>query len=85
MDEQDVRLDNLSRSISRQRDISLQIGDELDVHTGLLDGLDHDLDNTDSRLRAARRGLERFAKGAKANGMVISRANVLHQIEICLA
>lgn len=68
MDEQDVRLDELSHSITRQRDISLQINDELDVHTGLLEGLDHDLDRTDSRLTNARRRLDRVARGAKENG-----------------
>lgn len=68
MDDQDVHLDELSRSITRQRDISLQIGDELDVHTGLLEGLDHDLDRTDSRLTGARRRLDRVARGAKENG-----------------
>ena len=68
MDEQDVHLDELSRSIGRQRDISLQINDELDVHTGLLEGLDHDLDRTDSRLTGARRRLDRVARGAKENG-----------------
>ena len=68
MDHQDVHLDELSRSITRQRDISLQINDELDVHTGLLEGLDHDLDRTDSRLTNARRKLDRVARGAKENG-----------------
>lgn len=68
MDDQDVHLDELSRSITRQRDISLQINDELDVHTGLLEGLDHDLDRTDSRLTNARRKLDRVARGAKENG-----------------
>ena len=68
MDDQDVHLDELSRSITRQRDISLQINDELDVHTGLLEGLDHDLDRTDTRLTNARRRLDRVAKGAKENG-----------------
>ncbi|KAH9919499.1 uncharacterized protein BXZ73DRAFT_104978 [Epithele typhae] len=71
MDDQDVRLDELSRSVSRQHDISLQIGDELDVHTGLLEGLDHDLDHTDTRLRGARRRLGRVAQGAKENGSVL--------------
>ena len=68
MDNQDVHLDELSRSITRQRDISLQINDELDVHTGLLEGLDHDLDRTDSRLTGARRRLDKVARGARENG-----------------
>ncbi|CDO75379.1 hypothetical protein BN946_scf184335.g5 [Trametes cinnabarina] len=71
MEHQDVHLDDLSRSISRQRDISLQINDELDVHTGLLEGLDLDLDRTDSRLTHARRRLDRVARGAKENGSTL--------------
>lgn len=79
MDDQDVHLDNLSRSITRQRDISLQINDELDVHTGLLEGLDHDLDRTDSRLTGARRRLDRVAKGAKENGTCPLHSGCLKQ------
>lgn len=67
MDEQDVHLDRLSHSINRQRDLSLQINDELEVHTGLLEGLDRDLDGTGERMRSARRRLDRVAKGAKEN------------------
>ncbi|RDX54451.1 hypothetical protein OH76DRAFT_962955 [Lentinus brumalis] len=69
MDDQDVHLDELSRSINRQRDLSLQINDELDVHTGLLEGLDYDMDRTGSNLTSARRRLDRVARGAKENGM----------------
>jgi len=72
MDEQDDRLDHLSQSISRQHHISLQINDELDTHTGLLEGLDHDLDRTQSRMGSARRRLERVARGAKANGSSVT-------------
>ncbi|KAI0696777.1 hypothetical protein C8T65DRAFT_641504 [Cerioporus squamosus] len=71
MDVQDVHLDELSHSITRQRDLSLQINDELDVHTGLLEGLDHDLDRTDSRLTNARRRLDKVARGAKENGSTV--------------
>jgi len=67
MDEQDAHLDNLSHSIGRQRDISIQIGDELEVHTGLLEDLDHGLDHTGDRLTGARRRLERFSRGVKGN------------------
>jgi len=47
--------------------MSLQINDELDVHHGLLEELDTDLDRTESRLGNARRKLDRVAKGAKNN------------------
>lgn len=66
--EQDTHLDRLSNSIRNQRDISLQIGDELDVHTGLLESLDHELDSTSDRLGRARRRLDHVAHGAKENG-----------------
>lgn len=68
MNEQDVHLDSLSQSIGRQHHLSLQINDELDVHTGLLQGLDEELDGTQRRLSGARRGLGRVARGAKENG-----------------
>ena len=75
--DQDLHLENLSRSVNRQRDISIQINDELDVHTGLLQELDHDLDRTESRLGGARRQLERVAKGARNNGTSSS-----HQVSV---
>jgi syntaxin 8 len=66
--DQDVHLDSLSRSITRQRDLSMQINDELEVHTGLLEELDHDLDDTGNRLGRARQRLGRVANGAKEHG-----------------
>jgi len=49
----------------------LQINDELDVHHGLLQELDTDIDRTDSRLRKARRKLDVVAKGVKENGALV--------------
>ncbi|KAF7369046.1 t-SNARE coiled-coil-like proteiny domain-containing protein [Mycena venus] len=72
MDQQDSQLDMLSHSINRQRDLSLQINDELEVHTGLLEELDTDLGHTDSLLSGARRRLDRVAKGAKNNGSTVT-------------
>lgn len=67
LSEQDSHLDQLSQSINRQHHISLQINDELDVHSGLLEELDTDIDRTHSRLGNARRRLDRVATGAKEN------------------
>ena len=72
MDEQDVRLDELAHSIGRQRDLSLQINDELEVHHGLLEAMDEEVDRTSSRLSQARRKLDRVARGAKENSMSLS-------------
>ncbi|KAG2148215.1 uncharacterized protein EDB93DRAFT_1145135 [Suillus bovinus] len=74
MDAQDAHLDHLSSSIGRQHHISLQIGDELEVHTGLLDALDTELDGTGARMSNARRKLERVAQGAKRNGSTVTIA-----------
>lgn len=72
MDEQDEHLDRLSQSVGRQHHISLQINDELDVHTGLLQELDTDLDQTGNRLTGARRRLDRVARGAKENSSAMA-------------
>ncbi|KAJ7595953.1 syntaxin-like protein [Mycena floridula] len=71
MEEQDQRLDTLSHSISRQHHISLQINDELETHTGLLQELDSEMDRTESRLTGARRRLDKVAQGAKKNGSTV--------------
>jgi len=47
----------------------MQINDELEIHTGLLEELDHDLDGTGSRLGRARQRLGRVANGAREHGM----------------
>ncbi|GLB41053.1 hypothetical protein LshimejAT787_0902680 [Lyophyllum shimeji] len=72
MDEQDNHLDMLSHSVTRQHHISLQINDELDVHSGLLEELDTELDRTESRLTGARRRLDQVARGAKNNGSTVT-------------
>ncbi|KAN0126033.1 hypothetical protein V8E52_001240 [Russula decolorans] len=74
MDDQDVHLDTLSRSITRQHDLSMHINDELEVHTGLLEELDHDLDDTGIRLGRARQRLGRVANGAKEHGSALTIA-----------
>ncbi|KAL4063670.1 hypothetical protein J3A83DRAFT_4283986 [Scleroderma citrinum] len=72
MEVQDTHLEHLSSSIGRQHHISLQINDELEAHTGLLDELDTELDGTNSRIRKARRRLDRVARGAKENGSTVA-------------
>lgn len=66
-----MHLDQLSSSVYRQHHLSLQINDELDVHTGLLDALDTELDGTGARMASARRRLARVARGAKENGTYV--------------
>ncbi|KAF8132321.1 hypothetical protein EV363DRAFT_1327646 [Boletus edulis] len=70
--DQDTRLDHLSSSIYRQHHISLQINDELEMHTGLLGALDTELDGTQAHMAGARRRLTRVARGAKENGSTVT-------------
>ncbi|KAF9451552.1 hypothetical protein P691DRAFT_807409 [Macrolepiota fuliginosa MF-IS2] len=72
MNEQDDHLDRLSQSVNRQHHISIQINDELGVHSGLLEELDTDIDGTHSRLGNARRRLDRVAQGAKENSSAVA-------------
>ncbi|KAG5953966.1 hypothetical protein E4U53_005959 [Claviceps sorghi] len=59
MEEQDEQLDRLGESIGRQRQISMQIGDELDHHVTLLDEMDSVVDRHQSRLDRAKSVLGR--------------------------
>lgn len=65
--EQDEQLDRLGDSISRQRELSIQIGDELDSHVQLLDGVDAMVDRHQSSLDKARKQLGTVARKAKDN------------------
>jgi syntaxin 8 len=68
MDDQDERLNHLSTSINRQNQLSMQIGDELDVHHQLLEDTDGAMDRTAARLGRARKRLDKVADEAKQDG-----------------
>lgn len=68
MDEQDQSLDRLSESIRNQRELSIQIGDELESHVQLLDDVDDSVDRHQERLNGAKRRLGSVAKTAKDHG-----------------
>ena len=64
---QDEQLDRLGESIGRQRELSIQIGDELDSHVQLLDEVDEHMDRHQTRIDGARRRLGTVARKAKDN------------------
>jgi syntaxin 8 len=68
--EQDEALDRLGDSISRQRDLSIQIGDELDEHVQMLDDVEEHVDRHQGRLDGARKQLGRFARKAGDNKQI---------------
>jgi syntaxin 8 len=65
--EQDDALDRLGASISRQRELSIQIGDELDEQVQMLDESDNLVDRHANTLDKARRNLGTIARKAKDN------------------
>lgn len=67
LDEQDEQLDRLGESIGRQRELSMQIGDELDSHVAMLDDVEAVTDRHQSRLDRAKKTLGKVAKGAGEN------------------
>ena len=65
--EQDEQLDMLGRSIGRQRELTMAIGDELDSHILLLDDVEDGVDRHQTRLDGARRKLDDVARKARDN------------------
>ncbi|KAF1984784.1 hypothetical protein K402DRAFT_465017 [Aulographum hederae CBS 113979] len=67
LQEQDSHLDTLSSSIRTQRELSIQIGDELDGQALLLDEVDEGVDRHQGSLDRARGRLEKFSRKAREN------------------
>ncbi|KAF4464818.1 SNARE complex subunit (Syn8) [Fusarium albosuccineum] len=67
LEQQDEQLDRLGESIGRQRELSMQIGDELDSHVAMLDEVEDVTDRHQSRLDRASRVLGKVARGASEN------------------
>jgi len=65
--EQDEALDRLGASIGRQRELSIQIGDELDEHVQMLEEVDRHVDRHTTTLNKARKNLGTVARKAKDN------------------
>ncbi|KAL7271079.1 hypothetical protein RUND412_006196 [Rhizina undulata] len=71
MEDQDRSLDRLSESIRNQRELSIQIGDELDGHAQLLDDVDVLVTRHQERLDGAKKKLHHVAKTAKEHGSLV--------------
>ena len=70
LEEQDEQLDRLGESIGRQRDLSIQIGNELDEHVTMLDEVDRDVDRHQGRLDGARHRIGQIARKANDNKQI---------------
>ncbi|KAL1879094.1 hypothetical protein VTK73DRAFT_7318 [Phialemonium thermophilum] len=72
LEEQDSQLDALGASISRQRELSMQIGDELDSQVAMLDETERLVDRHQGRLDRARRQVGRIARSAGESKQMIA-------------
>ncbi|OLN86289.1 putative syntaxin-8B [Colletotrichum chlorophyti] len=72
MRDQDDHLDRLGESIGRQRELSMQIGDELDSHVAMLDEVDEVVDRHQGRLDRARRQLGKVARDAGESKQMVA-------------
>lgn len=72
LDQQDAQLDALGASIARQRELSMQIGDELDEHVAMLDDVDRAVDRHQGRLDRARRQVGRISRAAGESKQMIA-------------
>ncbi|KAB5585267.1 hypothetical protein GE09DRAFT_19896 [Coniochaeta sp. 2T2.1] len=72
MEDQDAQLDELGRSIGRQRELSMQIGDELDDHVTMLDETERVVDRHQSRLDRGRKQIGRIARAAGESKQMVA-------------
>eukprot|EP00877_Chromochloris_zofingiensis_P014326 jgi/Chrzof1/9147/Cz03g37190.t1 len=62
MKQQDQELESMEKAVISTKHIALTIGEEVDLHTRLLEDLDEDVDVTHSRLRAATKRVRHILK-----------------------
>ena len=67
LQDQDDQLDRLGDSIGRQRELSIQIGDELDDQVQILDDVEEHVDRHQSTLDRARKSLGDVARKSRDN------------------
>lgn len=60
--QQDEELEDMEKSITNTKHIALTIGEEVTLHTRLLEELDEDVDSTQSRLKAASKRVKHILK-----------------------
>ncbi|KAK4945812.1 hypothetical protein LTR28_007950 [Elasticomyces elasticus] len=65
--EQDEQLDRLGASVGRQRELSIQMGDELDEQGALLEDVEEGVDRHQGQLDRAKRRLDGVARKAREN------------------
>ena len=84
---QDENLDELSGAVTRLGQVGLTIGEELQTQADLLEEMEYEVDDTQSRLKAARRKLEKVIKksGTKGQCTIIFVLTILLVILVVVA
>ena len=59
--EQDEDLDTLAQAVRRQRELGVQIQQELDVQNDMLTLLDEDVDRVDGKVRVAKKRVDKIS------------------------
>jgi syntaxin 8 len=72
LSQQDEQLDRLGASIARQRELSMQIGDELDDQVAMLDDVDVAVDRHQGRLDRAKRQVNKITRAAGESKQMIA-------------
>lgn len=67
LQDQDAQLDRLGESIGRQRELTIQIGDELDDQAEILDDVDRHVNRHQTQLDRAKKRVGKVARKAKDN------------------
>ncbi|KAI9728172.1 MAG: hypothetical protein M1828_004633 [Chrysothrix sp. TS-e1954] len=70
--DQDTQLDTLGQSIGRQRELTIQIGDELDEQATMLEDVDEGVMRHQGQLDRAKRRLGGVARRAKDNWSIVT-------------
>ncbi|XP_024977247.1 syntaxin-52-like [Cynara cardunculus var. scolymus] len=81
MREQDEGLEKLEETVISTKHIALAVNEELDLHTRLIDDLDHHVDVTDSRLKRVQKHLailnKRTKGGCSCLGLLLSVVGIV--------
>jgi syntaxin of plants SYP5 len=87
MKEQDTSLEVMEQTVSSTKHIALAIGEEVDLHTRLLEDLDEDIDHTHTRLRAINQRVKHMLRHSSSwrGGLVIFLLAIVLVVVILLA
>lgn len=87
MQEQDQHLEQMEQTVTSTKHIALAIGEEVDLHTRLLQDLDEDVDHTHTRLKAINQRVKHLLRHSSnwRGGLIIFLLAIVLVVVIVLA